>query len=76
MNKDRRKTLRSLLEVLEPALDTLEVVRDEEEMSYDSLPDSIQCSEKGERIVENCGMLDDAVFSLDDAIKSIKDIGI
>lgn len=72
MNDYRRRRLRSLLEVLEPALETLKVVRDDEEMSYDALPYSLQCSERGESIMDNCEELNDAVSSLDDVIGSIK----
>lgn len=75
MNDNRRRRLRSLLEVLEPALETLEVIRDDEEMAYDALSSSLQCSERGERLLENCDELNDAVSSLDDAIESIKNIG-
>lgn len=76
MNDGRRRRLRSILKVLEPTLDTLEAIRDDEEMSFDNLPDPLQCSERGDSIMECCDNLNDAVYSLEDTIKSIKNIGI
>lgn len=53
MNKVRRKELSRVVDLLDQARDLLETIRDEEQEAFDNLPESIQCSERGEAM-ENC----------------------
>ncbi len=53
MNKVRRKELARVVDLLDRARDLLETIRDEEQEAFDNLPESIQCSERGEAM-ENC----------------------
>ena len=48
MNKVRRKELARVVDLLDQARDLLEIIRDEEQEAFDNLPESIQCSERGE----------------------------
>ena len=53
MNKVRREELSRVVDLLDQARDLLETIRDEEQEAFDNLPESIQCSERGEAM-ENC----------------------
>ena len=53
MNKARRKELARVVDLLDQARDLLDTIRDEEQEAFDNLPESIQCSERGEAM-ENC----------------------
>lgn len=79
MNDNRRKQLKTLIKQLEELYEKLECIkndseeisvalgeiRDEEEESYDNLPESLQESAKGERIQENIESLESAVDEVD-----------
>lgn len=69
MNKQRRKFISSSLEYLEKALNIIETAKDEEQEAYDNLPESLQCSERGEAMEEILFVLED-IF---DSIQSVQD---
>lgn len=74
MNKERRKKLKTVCDLLEQALETLETVQEEEQESFDNLPEGIQQSEKGEAIEENAYRLDDIIVCIEDQLNEIEDI--
>ena len=49
----------------------IEDVKDEEENAYDSLPESIQDSERGENMQEAIDTLDTACDSIDTVVDSV-----
>jgi len=63
MNQARRKEL-------EKAREIIDIVKIEEEEAYENLPESLQCSEKGDAIEENIGALDEAIEQIDQAINN------
>ena len=71
MNKERRKQLQSVIEALEGAKETLDVLNEEEREYYDNMPESIQNGEKGERSSECIDSLDNAISELEDVIYNI-----
>lgn len=74
MNKQRRAEITKCVEELEDIKARLDSARDEEEDSLFNLPESIQCSEKGDTMQENVDDLDSVIGLLDDAIDSINEV--
>lgn len=58
MNTARRKQLKQAAELLSQAQAIIESVRDDEQYEYRNMPESIQYSERGERMYENVAALD------------------
>ena len=52
MNKNRRKAIGDIYDKLIDIQSDLECIRDEEQEAFDNLPESIQYSERGERMEE------------------------
>lgn len=72
MNNDRRKTLdEAILELnhikgrLDHIRENIESVRDEEQDSFDCLPENLQEAEKGEKMNEAIYQLDEAMNQLE-----------
>lgn len=74
MNKIRRNSISKVTNVLREQKDELEMLRGDEQMAYDNLPEGIQMSDRGDEMEEYINMLDEAIDSLEDAIMSIEDI--
>ena len=70
MNKSRRKEIEKAMELLEEAQGIIESCRDEEQDSYDNLPESIQDGERGQSMDEAISALDDCVENIEGAIES------
>ena len=76
MNAQRRKEIAKAIALIEDAIAILDSVAEEEREAYDNLPESLQYSERGERM-EECaeaieyvsGELSDQIDSLNDAIE-------
>lgn len=64
MNKKRRALLNSAVGLLENASSIIEGVMDDEQDSYDNMPENLQES-------ENCRKMEDAIDGLQDAIDYI-----
>lgn len=58
MNTARRKQLKQAAELLSQAQAIIESVRDDEQYEYHNIPESLQYSERGERMYENVAALD------------------
>ena len=71
MNKNRRKAIAEVRDILESATSNLEVIRDEEQESFDNLPDGIQESERGEKMSECIEYLEEAIENLGEAIDNL-----
>lgn len=50
MNKQRRNRIAEALELISQARGILEEVKDEEQESYENLPESLQYGERGEQM--------------------------
>lgn len=74
MNKQRRKELERIADLLSECMSGLESVKEEEQEAYDNLPESLQYSEKGEQMQEYADDIDYAISDLDQVISSINEI--
>lgn len=59
MNKERRRRLSGICNMLE------ELISEEQE-AFDNLPESLQCSEKGESMEQNMDAIGDALGALEE----------
>lgn len=89
MNRNDRKQIRNIYEVLSVSLEdiknqqsTLEEMRDEEESKFDNMPEGLQESERGEAIqeaIDKLGevvdMLESVASDLEDACNELYDLG-
>jgi len=73
MNKDRRKRIQDIIDKLMDLDTEIEKIQDEEQESYDNIPESLQDGEKGERMSDTIDNLDSAYCSLGDAISYLDD---
>jgi len=71
MNNQRRKDLTEIQNKIEELKTLLESVRESESDSFDSMPESFQYGERGEKSQNAIDNLDYAISSLDDSIESI-----
>ena len=71
MNKQRRKSLKDLIEQLQEIRCELEYLFDEEQSAYDNMPESLQDSERGEAMSEGLDVLIEAYETLDDLIEQL-----
>ena len=71
MNKNRRNAISDIYDKLTDIQSDLECIRDEEQEAFDNLPESIQCSERGERMEEYISSLDEALDYVGYAVDSL-----
>lgn len=74
MNNIRRKLIKMELEKIETILSNLEYIKDDEEDAFDNMPESLQCSERGETSQDAIDSLDNAISSLEDALEELQGI--
>ena len=58
MNIKRRKTLKSIIQKLTDLELEIEKVQDEEQDSFDNMPESLAATERGDQMEEFIGLLD------------------
>lgn len=71
MNAKRRSELNRALGMLRSAHDIVETARDEEQYSYDNLPEQFQEGERGEAMEEAISNLEEAIDAIESAEQSI-----
>lgn len=71
MNCNRRKQIETIIRALRCLNDDIEHVMDEEQESLDNLPESLQESEKAEKMSECIDYLDDAMGSINECIENL-----
>lgn len=71
MNKNRRKAIGDIYDKLIDIQSDLEYIRDEEQEAFDNLPESIQYSERGERMEEYISSLEEALDNVGYAVESL-----
>lgn len=74
MNKPRRKELNRALAMIAEARAIIEAMQEEEQESFDNMPEGLQCSELGEKIEENAGRLEDIIGYLEEQENELEDI--
>lgn len=68
MNAQRRKQLERIIDKLDALNAEIESIRDDEQNAYDNMPESLQDSDRGERMTTIIDYIDDATSSLGDVI--------
>ena len=71
MNKQRRTKLSDANSLLSKAVSIVEFARDEEQDSFDNLPENLQSGERGEAMEEAIEELQTAIDSINDAMNHI-----
>lgn len=74
MNRQRRKRLTEAFEKVAEAMEILEAVKEEENESYETLPDNFRDGDRGEEMQGYIEMLEEAYNYLDDANSVIEQI--
>lgn len=74
MNKYRRKQVQDALSLIDKAYALLTNAKDEEEMAFENLPESLQESERGTTMQDNVDYLDTAVTGLEEAKEALENI--
>ena len=65
MNKQRRQELGDVVEYLDDAINRLEEIRDDEQESFDNLPEGFQYSDPGNRMLDAIDALDGFVSDIE-----------
>lgn len=71
MNKQKRARLSEAHSLLGRAVSIVERAKDEEQDSFDNLPENLQSSERGELMEEAIDELQTAIDSINDAMEHI-----
>ena len=71
MNKQRRARLSEAHSLLGKAVSIVERAKDEEQDSFDNLPENLQISERGEAMEEAIDELQMTIDSINDAMEHI-----
>lgn len=74
MNAMRRKQLARAIQMIYDAQEIIEMVKEEEQDSYDNLPEGIQDSERGETMYENIDTLGEISDNLIDMTTELEDM--
>jgi hypothetical protein len=74
MNDERRKKLHLALDRLSEAETLLETAKDEEQDSFDNLSESLQQSERGQKMEEVIAALEEAINEIQAASGHIGDL--
>lgn len=69
MNANRRKEIQRAVDMLEEAKSILENCRDEEQDALDNMPESLQESERGQKMEEYIDQLDNAISSVEESVE-------
>ena len=73
MNAQRRKDIAKAIVLIEEAIAILDNVAEEEREAFDNLPESLQYSERGERMEECAEAIEYVSSELTDQIDSLND---
>lgn len=74
MNAERRKKLTDAIAYINKAIQIVEDVRDDEQDSFDNLPESLQSGDRGMLMEECIQGMDEVLEELDSCISDIEDV--
>lgn len=74
MNNKRRKALAQLITQLEECTSYLQGILDEEQDAFDNIPESLQDSDKGNRIEDAIDTMQNACDQISEATDSLKEL--
>lgn len=72
MNKQRRKWINELIDKVTALQDEIDEVLQEEQECFDNMPESLQCSERGESAEEAISNLEEALSCIDDCVSNLE----
>ncbi len=72
MNKQRRKDIQSVINMVEDAKTALEPLFDEEEEYHENMPENMQDSGKGEVAEEACRNMEEAISQLEEIVSTLE----
>jgi hypothetical protein len=70
----RRKKIENICNQLSALLQDIESVKEEEQDSFDNLPEGIQYSEKGEKMEEYISQMEDAISEIESVSEILEEI--
>lgn len=73
MNKDRRKQLAEIAELLGELQERISVLKDEEEEGFDNLPESLQQGERGQAMEAAKEQMDSAMSAIEEAVECLQE---
>lgn len=73
MNKQRKERFNEVIASLDEAKDILVDIQAEEQDSYNSLPESLQLSSRGDKMQEYIDLMGCAIEKIDDVIRFIEE---
>lgn len=74
MNKERRKRKDFVCAKLYELLDEIECLKEDEELAYDNMPESLQNSEKGKTMEDNISNFEEVFNYIEEAINNLENI--
>lgn len=74
MNAKRRKELTALKDELETIAGKIEDLKSEEQEAFDNIPDTLQFTEKNEKMSHGIDSLQEAYDSVYEAISSVEEV--
>lgn len=73
MNKDRRKQLAEIAELLGELQERISVLKDEEEEGFDNLPESLQQGERGQAMEAAKEQMESAMSAIEEAVGCLQE---
>lgn len=73
MNKEKRKTLKKTILMLQDVKNIIEQVIDEEQTNFDNLSEGLQQTERGQKMEENIANMEYSIDNIGDAIEFIEE---
>lgn len=73
MNKERREKLQKAMVLVGDAKTIIEEVHEQEEEAFESMPENLQYSERGEAMQEAVNALDDAIAACEEIDDKLTD---
>lgn len=74
MNKQRRKDIDRLKNLINTLKDDLENILNDEQDYFDNMPENLQGSLRGEESEDAISNMEDAIENLSDAIESLEEV--
>lgn len=76
MNKQRREKLRNINRKLEEINSELNAVKDDEEWAFESMPENLQSSMRGEDSQEYISIMEDVIDHIEQALEQMGGLDI
>ena len=74
MNKERRNKIQQVIDNINSVREKLQEVLDDEQFAFDSMPENLQYSMRGEESQEAIDYMNEVIEYLDNAIETLESI--